>query len=112
MDDLETQQPDAPADTQSEAAPQPDVEAEQPAATLDELLPDQPEQAPGSVEDSQLKAVLEAIVYVAEEPLTLAQLAASLQQPTERIRAMLDELIAEFDQPQHGVTIREVAGGF
>jgi len=111
MDDLETQQPDAPADTQSEAAPQPDVEAEQPAATLDELLPDQPEQAPGSVEDSQLKAVLEAIVYVAEEPLTLAQLAASLQQPTERIRAMLDELIAEFDQPQHGVTIREVAGG-
>jgi segregation and condensation protein B len=60
----------------------------------------------------QLRAVLEAVVYVAEEPLTLAQLAASLQQPAERIRALLDQLIAEFDRPEHGVTIREVAGGF
>src|SRR6185295_17040155 len=64
-----------------------------------------------SLEDSQLRAVLEAIVYVAEEPLTLAQLAA-LQQPPERIRALLDELVAEFDKPEHGVTVREVAGGF
>jgi segregation and condensation protein B len=68
--------------------------------------------APVSQEDSQLKAILEAIVYVAEEPLTLAQIAASLQQPTERIQELLDQLIAEFDQPGHGVSIREVAGGY
>jgi segregation and condensation protein B len=49
---------------------------------------------------------------VAEEPLTLAQIAASLQQPTERIQELLDQLIAEFDQPGHGVSIREVAGGY
>jgi segregation and condensation protein B len=64
------------------------------------------------VEDSQLKAVLEAIVYVAEEPLTLTQIAAALEQPAERIRLLLDQLIADFDRPDHGVTIREVAGGF
>ena len=60
----------------------------------------------------QLKAVLEAIIYVAEEPLTLAQMAASLQQPAERIRTLLDQLIADFDEPGHGVSVREVAGGF
>jgi segregation and condensation protein B len=39
-------------------------------------------------------------------------LAGALEQPQERIRTLLDELIAEFDKPEHGVTIREVAGGF
>src|ERR1019366_7776480 len=67
--------------------------------------------APVSLEDSQIKAILEAIVYVAEEPLTLAQIAASLQQPPERIQELLNQLVAEFDQPGHGVSIREVAGG-
>jgi segregation and condensation protein B len=68
--------------------------------------------APVSQEDSQIKAILEAIVYVAEEPLTLAQIAASLQQPPERVQELLDQLVAEFDQPGHGVSIREVAGGY
>ena len=65
-----------------------------------------------SVEDSQLQAVLEAIVYVTEEPLSLAQIAAALQQPVERVGALLDQLVAEFDKPGHGLTIREVAGGY
>jgi segregation and condensation protein B len=68
--------------------------------------------APVSVEDAQLKAVLEALVYVAEEPLTLAQIAAALQQPAERVRELIGQLVAEFDKPEHGVTIREVAGGY
>lgn len=65
-----------------------------------------------SMEDVQLKAVLEAIIYVSEEPLTLSQMAASLKQPAERIRTLLDQLIADFDEPGHGVSVREVAGGF
>ena len=79
-------------------------------ATRDVPFDDTP--APVSQEDSQIKAILEAIVYVADEPLTLAQIAASLQQPTERVKDLLDQLIAEFDQPGHGVSIREVAGGY
>lgn len=69
-------------------------------------------EAPVSVEDAQLKAVLEALVYVAEEPLTLAQIAVALQQPAERVRELIGQLVAEFDKPEHGVTIREVAGGY
>jgi segregation and condensation protein B len=90
-----------------------EIQPEQPTVTMDELLPQQPpEEAAISLEDAQLKAVLEAVVYVAEEPLTLAQLAAALAQPAERVRELLDQLIAEFDKPEHGVSIREVAGGF
>jgi segregation and condensation protein B len=108
----ETSQPEDPA----VAAPAENAQPE-PSLSVDELmatseLPFDDTPVPVSQEDSQLKAILEAIVYVAEEPLTLAQIAASLQQPTERIQELLDQLIAEFDQPGHGVSIREVAGGY
>ena len=65
-----------------------------------------------SSEDSQLKALLEAIVYITEEPLSLAQIASALNQPRERVQTLLDELVAEYDKPEHGVTMREVAGGY
>jgi segregation and condensation protein B len=93
-----------------DAAPPPSLSVDELMATPEVPLDDTP--APVSLEDSQIKAILEAIVYVAEEPLTLAQIAVSLQQPAERIKELLDQLIAEFDQPGHGVSIREVAGGY
>jgi segregation and condensation protein B len=65
-----------------------------------------------STEDSQLRALLEAVVYVTEEPLSLTQIAAALHQPRERVQTLLDELVAEYDKPEHGVTMREVAGGY
>jgi segregation and condensation protein B len=95
-----------PADTVLE----PLISVEDLMATGDVPFDDSP--APVSQEDSQIRAILEAIVYVAEEPLTLAQIAASLGQPPERIKELLEQLIAEFDQPGHGVSIREVAGGY
>jgi segregation and condensation protein B len=82
--------------------------------SMDELL----EAAPGpvavpvSIEDAQFKAMLEAIVYVAEEPVTIAQIAAALEQPAERVAALMAELAAEFEKPEHGLGVREVAGGF
>jgi segregation and condensation protein B len=88
----------------------PDGPAE--AVSMEELLPETAEPEPVAIGDAQLRAVLEAIVYVAEEPLTLAQLSAALHEPADRIRTLLDQLVEEFDKPEHGVTIREVAGGF
>jgi segregation and condensation protein B len=72
----------------------------------------EPEGGPAAVEDGQLKAVMEAIVYVAEEPVAAAQIASALGQPEERVKRLLEELVAEFGAPTHGVMIREVAGGF
>ena len=84
----------------------------QTALSMEELLASEGAPSPVPVEDAQLKAVLEAIVYVADEPLTAAQMASALQQPIERIHVLLGQLVAEFDKPEHGVSFREVAGGF
>jgi segregation and condensation protein B len=65
-----------------------------------------------SSDEAHLKAVLEAIVYVTEEPLSVQQIAVALGEPPERVEKLLESLVAEFDKPGHGVTIREVAGGY
>ncbi len=65
-----------------------------------------------SVADAQLLAVLEAIIYVTDEPLTVDQIAEATEQPRERIVTLLEQLCAEFDRPERGLSIREVAGGY
>jgi segregation and condensation protein B len=115
--ELEPVAPEPAAEAPAEAPPE-DAAAEESTLSVEELmatsgeLPFDDTPSPVSQEDSQIKAILEAIIYVAEEPLTLAQIAASLQQPAERIQELLNQLVAEFDQPGHGVSIREVAGGY
>ncbi len=65
-----------------------------------------------SAEDANLRAVLEAIVYVTEEPLSAEQIADALGEPRDRVAKLLEALVAEFERPEHGVTVREVAGGY
>ena len=112
MEELETPPQEL---TQEPDQPQPLTELSPPVElSMDELLEAGPVpiSLPVSIEDAQLKAMLEAIVYVAEEPVTIAQIAAALQQPAERVGALLAELTAEFEKPEHGLAVREVAGGF
>jgi segregation and condensation protein B len=71
-----------------------------------------------------LKAQLEAIIYAAETPVTLEQMvqlvketivAAGVSDETEiksRVRAALEELGGEYGAPDHGIEIRQVAGGY
>jgi segregation and condensation protein B len=61
---------------------------------------------------SALRATLEAIVYITDEPLTAQQMSAAIGQPIDKIKRLLDELVAEYEKPQHGLSIREVAGGY
>ena len=73
---------------------------------VEELLP-AIEAAPDaqSTEEARLKALLEAVVYVAEEPLTLEQIVNGTGQPRELVEKILADLVAEFDKPEYGVTI-------
>ena len=103
----ELQQEELEQAAQADAEPQPEQ-----VVHADDLLAGIEQPSAASTEDTQLKAVLEAVVYVTEEPLTLGQIAAALGQPQERVQQLLDELVAEYDQAVHGVTIREVAGGY
>src|SRR5579859_434509 len=63
--------------------------------------------------DETLKALIEAIIYVAPEPVTLDSILKSLEgEERERVKSKLHELIADFDRPEHGVEIRAIAGGY
>jgi segregation and condensation protein B len=71
-----------------------------------------------------LKAQLEAIIYAAETPITLEQITAlvkdtvaadgisDLAEIKSRVRSSLLELVGEYGSPDHGIEIREVAGGY
>jgi segregation and condensation protein B len=71
-----------------------------------------------------LKAQLEAIIYAAETPVTLEQMvqlvresviadgAADDGEVKSRLRSSLEELTADFGSPDHGIEIRQVAGGY
>src|SRR6202163_3151408 len=60
----------------------------------------------------ELKSALEAIIYAADEPATIEQLAAAVGEEKHVVRAALDELVASFASDERGVEIREVAGGY
>lgn len=62
--------------------------------------------------DASVRAVIEAIVYVTEEPVNATQIAQALVLPVEKVERLLAELAAEFSRPEHGLIIREVAGGY
>lgn len=63
--------------------------------------------------DETLKAAIEAILYVAPEPVTLDAIVKSLEgEERERVRAKLEELLEDFQCADHGIQIRPVAGGY
>jgi segregation and condensation protein B len=72
-----------------------------------------------------LKPQLEAIIYATETPVTLEQIVPLVKQTIlaeegalddaevkSRVRAALEELIAEYGSADHGIEIRHVAGGY
>ena len=77
-----------------------------------ELTEERPAPTAEASADAQLKAILEAVVYITDEPLSAQQMAAALQQPIDKIKRLLDEIVAEFAKAEHGLTVREVAGGY
>src|SRR5207244_8013887 len=70
------------------------------------------EERPSGGDEAQLKAILEAIIYVTDEPLSAQQIAAALGHPIDKIKRILDELVAEYARLEHGLTVRVVAGGY
>jgi segregation and condensation protein B len=71
-----------------------------------------------------LKAQLEAIVYAAETPITVEQMfqlvkelvvaegAEDEAEVKSRVRAALEELVADYSTADHGIEIRQLAGGY
>jgi len=63
--------------------------------------------------DDILKSLIEGIIYVAPDPVTLDGMLKVLDgEERERVRAKLDELVADYEQNTHGIQIRQVANGY
>lgn len=61
----------------------------------------------------ELKPVIEALLFVADEPLPFKQLCKVLGNVTEEdVQAALDELVADYEARNSGLDIREIAGGW
>lgn len=58
------------------------------------------------------RASLEAILMVAEEPITPITLAQVMDLPVDQVLATLRELSQEYTQQERGFDLREVAGGW
>jgi segregation and condensation protein B len=101
----------APEQTELGLEPSADRAAPIAEVTADQLLGEAPAREDGGA-DSELKAVIEGIVYVSDEPVTARQIAAGLGQPVEKVQAILEELVADYSAPTRGLMIREVAQGY
>jgi segregation and condensation protein B len=62
--------------------------------------------------NEERKSALEAIIYAADEPATIDQLASALGDEKLAVQSSLDELVASYADDGRGIEIREVAGGF
>jgi len=97
----ETQAPEVESSDEAESFSAEQIlgEQEQPAAHSD-------------TQAAELKAVLEAIVYVLNEPMPASQIALALDRPLEEVEPILRQLSEESSRADRGLFIREVAGGY
>jgi segregation and condensation protein B len=63
-------------------------------------------------EEARLRALIEAAVYITDEPLSARQIAEALGRPIEMVQPLLDQLVAEYAEPHRGLSVRELAGGY
>jgi segregation and condensation protein B len=110
---MEEQEKDLAPETEAQNEPESIEVADQDSMFAEQLLKGI-EQPAGNAEtaESEMLAILEAIVYITDEPLSAKQIADALQQPIEHVRALLDKLVDEYNGPHHGLTVKEVAGGY
>ncbi|RKR91763.1 segregation and condensation protein B [Micromonospora pisi] len=64
------------------------------------------------VDDDELRAALEAILLVVDEPVAEIVLAQVLEQPTDRVADMLERIADGYTSAGHGFDLRRAAGGW
>jgi segregation and condensation protein B len=87
------------------------VAEEESAAAMDAETPDDgPLSSPQS--QAERAAVIEALIFVSEEPLSIKTLAEVLKEDKEIVSQTLNGLVEEFNARNGGLQLREVAGGW
>lgn len=83
-------------------------------AVVEEVVEDSGEtEEPLTATREELKPVIEALLFVADEPLPFKQLSKVLGDvPEADVKAALEELAAEYEARAAGLELREIAGGW
>lgn len=61
---------------------------------------------------AELITILEALIFVADEPVTSKELANVLDEDPEFVQSGIEELSREYDERGSGLMLREIAGGW
>ncbi len=65
------------------------------------------------MEEEQLKAILESLLFAAGEPVSIARLGNALESiPREEIKKALSAMAASYREDHRGLVLEEIAGGF
>lgn len=64
------------------------------------------------MDPKELRGALEAIIYVADEPASVDQMARAVGAEKSEVRAALDELVAFYQTDERGIEVKKVAGGY
>ena len=89
-----------------------DVATEDVATTDAPATAAPPETPATDVPRPPLRAVLEAVLLVTDEPVPAATLASVVEAPTPDVEAALAELAADYTATERGFDLRQVAGGW
>jgi len=87
-------------DTAGELAPE-SVEPEQPDSAVPELA-----------DPAQLRAAVEAVLFIVESPVSAGQIAVVVQRPQPEVESALAEIAESYRRPGRGIELREVAGAW
>ncbi|CAN5804391.1 SMC-Scp complex subunit ScpB [soil metagenome] len=68
------------------------------------------EKQPRSI--GEIISIVESLIFVADQPLTVKTLAEVLDEDKETVEATIEELVREYEQRESGLQIREIAGGW
>jgi len=62
--------------------------------------------------DAELRSVTEALIFVADEPITAKIIAEVVKADREAVEKVIAALVAEYDEGNGGLQLREIAGGW
>lgn len=80
---------------------------------MSEAVEEALERAPKPTRDlSELVAVVEALIFVADEPITSKLIADVLGEEKQAVEAAVEQLRQEYENRESGLQIRELAGGW
>jgi segregation and condensation protein B len=68
------------------------------------------EKQPRSI--SEIISIVEALIFVSDEPITVKMLSDVLEEDKETIEAAVEELKQEYEERMSGLQLREIAGGW